>query len=316
MRHQRLESTRGAMIDSLRPSGPAKADKTPLNPGDIIRRVNDEEIDSVEKLVSVTDKLLKDKDEKVAVLVQFKRGQQDFAGVFRIGASEPQDPPARLKKPWTAMSTQVLLSEMADLMKLTGTRGVRVTEVYPRQSAEKAGVLVGDLIVAVDGNKIDAYRPEDSDLFDSMIRKYSVGAEVELSVIRNGETRKLKMALEAAPNKLENVKRSEDKDFEFTARDMVFEDRNRLKLSDDFQGVFLEQVQQAGWASLGGLEANDVVISINNAPVPDVETLKKILADAKKNHPRRLVFFVRRGILTFYNEIEPDWNNNPGEDHK
>lgn len=313
VRQQRLDSSKGAIVDSLRANGPAKSGKNPLAPGDIITRVGDQEIDTVEKLVSVTDQLVKDQEKKIPALVQFKHGEQTFAGVFYIGSAKPDDPPAALVKPWSAMSTQVILSEMADLMKLPQTRGVRVTEVYPRQSAEKAGVKVGDLIVAVDGNKIDAYTPEHSGVFDNMIRRYAVGAEVELSVLREGESKKLKMTLEAAPNRLDTVKTHEDKDFEFTARDMVFEDRNRLRLPDDFAGVILVQVQRAGWASLGGLDANDIVMKIGDQSVKDVETLKTILAEAKKSKPRRLVFFVQRGILTFFTEIEPDWNNNPGE---
>ena len=71
------------------------------------------------------------------------------------------------------MATQVLTSDLAESLGMAGQRGVRVTEVFKRQAAEKAGVKVGDIILAVGGRKVDASQPGDRDVFDTMIRRLS-----------------------------------------------------------------------------------------------------------------------------------------------
>ena len=53
---------------------------------------------------------------------------------------------------------------------MVGQRGVRVTEVFKEQAAEKAGVKVGDIIQAVNGRKVMANLPGDGEVFDTMIR--------------------------------------------------------------------------------------------------------------------------------------------------
>ena len=90
-------------------------------------------------------------------------------------------------------------------------------------------------------------------------------------------------------------------------RELSYNDRLNLQLPDALQGVLLQKVETGGWASLGGLRGHDFVMSVAGKPTPTVAELKAVLDQVRKDKPRRIVFFVRRGIHTLYCEIEPDY---------
>ncbi|MGA2496125.1 MAG: PDZ domain-containing protein [Tepidisphaeraceae bacterium] len=307
MLENHLESTRGVIVDSVRAGGPNADSKLPLESGDIIVQAAGRDVANTAELAKLSDDLTAGRTERLPVLVKFQRHAREMASVVKIGKDEPEDKPARVRKAWPAMATQVLTSDLAEALGMKGARGVRVTEVFARQSAEKAGVKAGDVITAIGGVRIEASQPEDTEVFESLVRKFPLGNEVEMAILRDGKPQTLKMALEAAPSRIENARQYIDTDFEFAARDMVFDDRNRMKLDDGVAGVLVQQVEPAGWAALGGLGNNDVLISVNGKTTTNVGDLKSVLDRARKDKPRRLVFFIRRGISTKYLEIEPDW---------
>ena len=74
-----------------------------------------------------------------------------------------------------------------------GTRGVKVVSVSPGGPAAEAGVLAGDLIVAIDGKSVDQGR----DLTTRM-REVEPGQRVTLGLRRDGKDRELFLVARAA----------------------------------------------------------------------------------------------------------------------
>jgi S1-C subfamily serine protease len=65
--------------------------------------------------------------------------------------------------------------------------------VAPGSPADKAGIVENDIITAVNGQAID----ENHSLTD-LLQNYDVGATIELTYLRKGETKKVKVTLEAS----------------------------------------------------------------------------------------------------------------------
>ncbi len=72
--------------------------------------------------------------------------------------------------------------------------GVDVSGVEPLSAAEDAGLLAGDVISALDGRTIDTM-----DELISLLRRYSAGDELTMSIVRDGSTIVLEVTLGERP---------------------------------------------------------------------------------------------------------------------
>ncbi len=304
-RHRKTND--GALVDSVRGGGGAATARLPLQADDVILQVAGKPVKNAATLKKITEKLTEGKTERVPVLVLFERDTAQMITVVKIGKEENKNRPASVSKPWTSVATQVLTSDLAESLGMVGQRGVRVTEVFKGQAADKAGIKLGDIITGVGERKIEASQPGDREVFDAIVRRLHVGDKAKLKIIRDGRPAEIAMTLEAPPVSDENVKRLADADFELNAREMSYTDRVNAQIPENLQGVMLQKVETGGWASLGGLRAGDFVMSVNGSSTANVADLKAALDRVRKEKPRRVVFFVRRGIHTLFCEIEPDY---------
>jgi S1-C subfamily serine protease len=264
-------------------------------------------VDNVKALQEVSRELTKDEKERKPVLVTFERNDSQWITVARIGPELEDDKPARPAKAWLGANTQVLTTQIAEALDLAGKKGVRVTRILPNSPAEKSGLKVGDILLKLDDEIIPASTPSEDELFDNLIRAYRVGATVELAGLRGKEPLKLSATLAQQPKPSSELPEYKDDRFEFTARELSLNDRVDDKLDADVPGLKVNAVQNAGWTALAGLSSGDVLLKVDGKPMDSVATLKALLQGYRDSKPRRVVFFVRRGVYTFFLEIEPKW---------
>jgi serine protease Do len=195
--------------------------------------------------------------------------------------------------------------DLAQKLGLEGQSGVRVTRVLREGTA--AGLQVGDIITAIDGTAIQASQPSDSDLFATMIRQYRIGSTVELSIRRGAEDRKVSVTLDASPRLPREMKKYEDREFEFRVRDMAAADRTATGLPEGQPGVLVEAVREGGWAALGHLADGDVILTIDGDAIADVAAVQQKMERVAREKPAAVVMKVRRGIRTFFVELQTGW---------
>ena len=298
---------KAVLVQSIRPGAGAATSKPALSPGDLLLEVAGKPTPNTAELVRVSNEITEGKTEPVPVLVSYEHDGRNYLTVVKIGPEADVDKPGLVKKAWIGIDTQVISADLALALDIPGSKGVRVTQVHPGSSAEKAGLKTGDLLLKLDGNVIPTSRPEESDVFPSLIRQYKIGTEAELAVRRGKDELVIKVPLDASPEGTSELDSYDCETLEFNSRDLGQADRVSEKLPDDFKGVLITAVTPAGWAALGGLYASDILISLDGKPVDSIATLKPILADLEKNRRSPIVLFVRRGITTHYIELEPTW---------
>lgn len=100
----------------------------------------------------------------------------------------------KVERAYIGVGLKEVTAELASNYGLGVNKGVYVAQVFAESPAAKAGIQVGDIIVAIDGKTIDNYETL-KNLLDTM----KVGQKVAIRVIRNGKPVELELVLGAKP---------------------------------------------------------------------------------------------------------------------
>ena len=300
-------TTDGVLVANTRPGGPCSEAKPAIGGGDVITAVAGRPVKNVGELIAETTKIVKDQKDPVPTVVAFERKNEQWLTIVKVGIKDLPDRSPEARKAWLPASFQVLTTDLAEGLKLAGTTGIRLTDVHAGRSAEKAGLKVGDIITAIDGDRIRAARPEDADVFPAMVRQRRVGRVAKLSVIRDGKAMAIDVTLERSPKATREMKRHRDISFGFTVRDLSDEDRRTERIEKHVTGPVVSEVQPGSLAAVANLHVSDIALSVNGVATPTVRALKKVMTTIHKDKPVRIVFFVQRGIHTVFIEVEAPW---------
>jgi serine protease Do len=307
-REMKRTNQEGVLVTSVRPGGPAGEAKPALDVHDVLTAVNGKPVKNMEELVELTDKLTHDQTEPVPVLATFERESMRYLTVVKVGVQELRDPGLEVSKAWLPIETHVISRDIARQLGKPDLKGFYVTKVYPKSTAEKAGLRSGDFIVAVDGEKLVASGPEHEEEFAALMRQYDIGASVSLSVLRDGEPIKITAELARSPKLRREMKKYRNDDFEFTVRDIAFFDQAEERWPADQKGVLVEEVKSGSWAELGSLYTGDLIVEVDGHAILNIEDLKARMEEVAKEKKEFVRMKVVRGIHTAYLEIEPSWN--------
>lgn len=302
----RRASTTGVHVRGIRPGGAADHAKPALETGDVIVSVDGEKVDNVQALMDLSERVVRGRTEPLPVLVAFDRKAERMLTVLELARPGLQDPGLEARKAWVPVAVQALTPELSEKLGAPGKRGVRVTRVFGG-SAAASGLQVGDLILAIDGDPVEASQPQESDLFETMIRQYKIGSTVTLTTMRANEERTVKVQLESSPRLPREMKKYEDPNFEFRARDVAEMDRADLTVPPGEKGVLVEAVREGGWAALAQLADGDVILSVDGDPVANVDALRKRMETVATVKPKSVVLHVRRDYKTFFIEMQTGW---------
>jgi S1-C subfamily serine protease len=259
--------------------------------------------------VTLTRQLTEGKTERVPVIATFERKAARYLAVVKVGIQELKDPGLEVTKAWLPVETEVISRDIARQLGQPDLRGFYITRVYTESTAEKAGLKPGDFIIAVDGEKLTANGPENSDELATIVRQYDVGKTVELAVMRGKTRLNVSVELVRSPRLQREMKKYRNDDFEFTARNVSFFDAADEQWDNNQSGALVEDVKSGSWAELGTLRVGDLILEVDGQAVTNVDTLRQQMermASAKKTS---LVIKVMRGVHTMYLEMEPNWKN-------
>ncbi|MBW2276020.1 MAG: Do family serine endopeptidase [Deltaproteobacteria bacterium] len=184
----------------------------------------------------------------------------------------------RVVRGWLGVLFQPLDDELAHAFGLDDKHGAVVTNVSAGSPAAKAGMMTGDVIVEVSGERLESGRH-----LPSMVASLDPGAEARIAVVRDGVRRELQVEIGEMPNdpsELSSV-RPKAKQPEhgstrlgFTVIELDDSLRKRLGAKDVEHGVVVVRVEPG---SLTGraLEKGDVIVEVNRDAVRSVEELEQ-----------------------------------------
>ncbi|MCA9257444.1 MAG: PDZ domain-containing protein, partial [Phycisphaerales bacterium] len=305
-RDMKLSDALGAMVSGTRSGGPAELAEPSLRYGDIIRSIDGEKIESLEALVDRYREIMDQDELPEYLLIEFDRQGKSQLTLIKPKPDDPEDPPRDIRKAWIGIATQPIVEKLARFLKMDDT-GFRITRVYPRTTAADTDLKVGDIVVAMNAEKFQLKGMQDGGLFQREVKKLGIGDVAKLTVIRDGKSIDIDVTTQQTPWSPAEARRTEDRDFELTVRNITFFGRDDNLWTPDVKGVIIEQAEGGGWASNGGLQPGDLIQEINGIPIKSRTSFKRAMKKIGKEQPERVVFKVLRGALTRFQYVEPEW---------
>ncbi|MBI5865314.1 MAG: PDZ domain-containing protein [Planctomycetes bacterium] len=305
---RRLDRPDGVLVTSVRNGSSAAQAEPPISEGDVIRKIDGKPIPNLDAFIETYRQVMAAEKPPEYLLIEYETNAKNQITLIKPKPDKDDDPPREVPKAWVAVETQAVLPKLARQLGEPDQLGFRVTLVYPNTGAAKAGLQVGDLIVALDGEPLRPQRNEDSGLFQRMVRKNEIDAEAALTIVRGGARSDVKLKLERTRIRPEEARKDVNRDFELTVRELTFFDRHENRWSENTQGVIVIGAERASWAALAGLTPGDLIQKINAHTITDLKSYRDAMDAIAKAEPARVVFVVLRGGDTHFQYAEPEWN--------
>jgi serine protease Do len=305
---RRFPDTKGVLLTGLRPGKPFELIRPRLQRGDVIRTFDGKAVENMEGFAKLLEAAAKEKSKDDEILVAYRRGSEDLLTLVKPPQPDPKKSGGELRKAWLGVKAQVLIGKLGKALGLDKTvKGFRVTQVYEGTEAHKGGIKVGDIIVSVDGDSLEASRPRDSQELRLAIEDLVIGETTDMEVLRDGAKKALKVKLQESPSSVQDAKVGKNETFEFAVRELTFMDRVRNRWSPTAEGVLVVDCTSGGWANMAGLRGGDLVIKIGDDFVKSAKHFEDLMAKVAKARPRIVKLFVRRKHRTNFVLIQPDW---------
>ena len=164
------------------------------------------------------------------------------------------------------------LQDFEGFYALALNTGTLVNSIDPGSPAARAGLRAGDILLAINGAKVDGRFPEQLPPIQNTIASLPVGATVTLTVKRGADTRDFAVATEKLESRIGEECALEAWGLTVQKVSRSYARENQL---GDADGVRVLGVQAGFPAAVAGLARGDVIRKINQQPVTSLEVLKK-----------------------------------------
>jgi serine protease Do len=200
----------------------------------------------------------------------------------------------RVSRGWLGVLIQDITLDLAESFGMKHPRGALVAKVLPDSPAQAAGIEVGDVIVRFDGKEV-----RDSASLPPIVGRTKVGVSIPVDVIRNRKQKVVKVKLGELPEDAAVAsadKPAADKTNRLGMSVAELSDEQRAELEVD-TGVLVTRLVE-GAASRAGVHKGDIILSIENKSVKNVEAFRKLVKELPDN--KSVAILVQRnGSPTF-----------------
>lgn len=179
---------------------------------------------------------------------------------------------------WLGVGIQDISDEVAEYYGIEEKIGVLVTEVFPGDPADMAGVKPKDIILSVNGKKVSTARE-----LTGVIADIGVGDTVRMKVLRNGATKTFKVKIAKREDAKVSARRTpeEHKDeIGIRVKELTPELARRFNIKET-GGVIVAGVEPGSKAAESGLRVHDIIKEVNHRNITTVNDLNKAISKTK-----------------------------------
>ncbi|HXV00842.1 MAG TPA: Do family serine endopeptidase [Caulobacteraceae bacterium] len=217
----------------------------------------------------------------------------------------------KIQRGYIGATIQPLSDEMADSFGLGGRKGAVVADVVPNGPAQRAGVLSGDVVVAVNGRPINSYTEMTRE-----VAKVPAGEVARLDVFRDGKEHQIDVHTALRPSETQLAQNGGDGQEQggdigsgprATPGSAVLgmnlmplgpAARQEFNLSENARGVVVAGV--TGDASDKGLQRGDVIVRAGDRLVANAGDVAAAVNEWKKAGRKSIPLAITRGGRTLF----------------
>ena len=194
------------------------------------------------------------------------------------------------------VSVQKITEDLAHFFSLDEVKGVIVSQVHLNSPAEKAGIMVEDVIILYGGKKINDVRS-----LRNFVAETLPDTKIKVELIRNKKN--LTVNVTIGKQFEESLERNDQKKEMGETKDrlgitVVTLNKN---LAEEYQtsqssGVIVVDFDEGSPASLAGLREGDVIVQMNHQNIKSADDFKKVLL-MNKTDPLLLLIKRQEGAM-------------------
>ncbi len=192
----------------------------------------------------------------------------------------------RVERGMLGVQVQDLTLELAQAFSIPEQRGVIISAVVPGSPAEKAGLKIGDIIIAINDRAVD-----DSADVRNTIGLIRVGSRVELKILRDGKERIIRATI--GEEQIAELKG--EKLHPYLEGAILGAIGENSSLYNGVRRVVVVNVAPGSRAWQAGLRKGDIITSANRRPVSTLKQLRKAV-----NRKDALLLNIQRGKTALF----------------
>lgn len=207
-----------------------------------------------------------------------------------------------VQRGWLGVEFQPVNEAVAASLGLDGPHGALVAGVVEDGPAEKAGVRVGDVILRLDGEKLND--PKD---LPRLVAKTKAGSRVELEVLRNGKTRNLDVKIGRSESEAELASalpdQAEPARLGVQLSELTPDVRQRFGIRQS-DGVLVTDVQRGSPASKAGIRPGQVITMVGQTTVDSPEAVAEAVEKAADAGRPSVLLMIQQGDAKRFVAVE------------
>lgn len=199
-----------------------------------------------------------------------------------------------VQRGWLGVQIQPVTSEIAESLGLDGAKGALVSNAQDDGPAKKVGIVGGDVITAINGAEVASPRE-----LSRIIAGISPGTAIDVTLWRKGKAETVKVDLGELPDNNQAAAATPEQPGAIepgTLDDLGL----TVTRNESGSGLVVTDVEPNSPAADRGLQAGDIISSINALEIGSTADVNKVLSDAAKAGRKSvLVQITRDGNSSF-----------------
>jgi Do/DeqQ family serine protease len=191
---------------------------------------------------------------------------------------------------WIGITVQDLDKKLAGYLKVPGKNGVMVKALEADSPASRAGLLEGDIILAIGSKKIASVQD-----YRSVKKTYAAGDTLKAQIWRNGQTETVHIKSRVFPTEM-----AEDLALRLMGirvENLTPENRRNYRIQVR-QGVVISEIDGRSDLARIGARPGDVILQIDDAAIVNKDDFKKAIV--KYRQRQSVVILLQRGDQGYY----------------